>query len=96
MTHLIDKDALTVEIKKLKGKVDDESSYCNGWQQALRMLEIALDAIEVKEIPKWKKTMHDNGCWSCEIGVNPSKRLYEYEHYTINADELFKLLDKEE
>ena len=59
MTHLIDKDALTAEIKKLKGKADDESSYCNGWQQALRMLEIVLDTLEVKEIPKWKKTISD-------------------------------------
>ena len=48
MAQLINKDILIAEIKKLKGKVDDESSYCNGWQQALRMLEIVLDTIEVK------------------------------------------------
>lgn len=47
---LIDKAALEAKIKKLKGKVNDNSSYCNGWQQALRMLEIELDTLEVKEV----------------------------------------------
>lgn len=49
-----------------------------------------------EQMPKWKKTLKGNGCWSGEIGVNPTKRLFEYEHYTIDADKLFKLLDKEE
>ena len=35
---LIDKDALVAEIDKLKGKVSDGSSYCNGWQQAMRIM----------------------------------------------------------
>ena len=47
---LIDKDALVAEIEKLKGKVSDGSSYCNGWQQALRMLELSFNNLEVKEI----------------------------------------------
>ena len=47
---LIDKDAVEAEIEKLKGKVDDGSSYCNGWQHALRMLEIELNTIEMKEV----------------------------------------------
>lgn len=47
---LIDKDALVAEIDKLKGKVDDGSSYCNGWQHALRMLELSLNTLEVKEV----------------------------------------------
>lgn len=63
---------------------------------AYKQVREAVNSLKVKEIPKWKKTMHDNGCWSCEIGVDPSKRLYEYGRYTIDADELFKLLDKEE
>ena len=45
MAHLIDKDALVAEIEKLKGKVNDGSSYCNGWQHALRMLELSLDTL---------------------------------------------------
>ena len=47
---LIDKAAVLAEINKLKGKVDDGSSYCNGWQHALRMLEIELNTLEVKEV----------------------------------------------
>ena len=46
---LINKDALVAEIDKLKGKVSDGSSYCNGWQHALRILELSLDTLEVKE-----------------------------------------------
>jgi hypothetical protein len=47
---LIDKASVLAEINKLKGKVDDGSSYCNGWHHALRMLEIELDTLGVKEI----------------------------------------------
>lgn len=50
---LIDKDALIAEIKKLKGKISDSSSYCNGWQHALRMLEISIYTLEVKEVDTW-------------------------------------------
>ena len=46
----IDKSALIAKIDKLKGKVSDSSSYCNGWQHGLRMLEIELDTLEVKKI----------------------------------------------
>jgi len=51
---LIDKSALVAEIDKLKGKVSDGSSYCNGWQHALRILELSLDTLEVKEVGVWK------------------------------------------
>jgi hypothetical protein len=47
---LIDIDKVIAEIKKLKGKVYDGSSYCNGWQHALRMLEIELATLETKEV----------------------------------------------
>ena len=47
---LIDKAALVAEIEKLRGKISDSSSYCNGWQHALRMLELSLDTLEVKEV----------------------------------------------
>ena len=47
------------------------------------------------KLPKWKKTS-TGGCWSGEIGVKPSQRKFTYEHYSINADKLFKLLDKED
>jgi hypothetical protein len=47
---LIDKDALVAEIEKIKCKVDDGSSYCNGWQHALRKLEIEINTLEVKEV----------------------------------------------
>lgn len=50
MGKLIDKDILVSEIEKLKGKVYDGSSYCTGWQHALRMLEIELNTIETKDI----------------------------------------------
>lgn len=47
---LINKDALLAEIEKIKCKVDDGSSYCNGWQHALRKLEIEINTLEVKEV----------------------------------------------
>lgn len=47
------------------------------------------------KLPKWKK-FSSNGCWSGEIGAKPTIRKYIYEHYAINADKLFKLLDKED
>ena len=50
MAQYIDKSALVAEIDKLKGKVSDSSSYCNGWQHALRMLELSLNDLEVKEV----------------------------------------------
>ena len=50
---LIDKDALVAEIDKLKSKVSDNSSYCNGWQHALRILELSLDSLEVKDVETW-------------------------------------------
>lgn len=97
---LIDKDKVAAEIeRRIKGLKECHADTVPGYAGEISGLERLLsfiDTLDVQEFPKWKKTMHDNGCWSCEIGVNPSKRLYEYEHYTINADELFKLLDKEE
>lgn len=48
--ELIDKAAVVAEINKLKGKVNDSSSYCNGWQHALRTLEMKLNTLEVKEV----------------------------------------------
>lgn len=50
MEQYIPKSALVVEIEKLKGKVYDGSSYCYGWQHSLRMLELSLDTLEVKEV----------------------------------------------
>ena len=47
--ELIDKAAVVAEIEKLRGKISDSSSYCNGWQHALRMLELSLDTLEVRE-----------------------------------------------
>ncbi len=49
MEQYISKSAVVTEIDKLKGKVFDSSSYCDGWQHALRMLELSLDTLEVKE-----------------------------------------------
>jgi len=49
MKQYIPKSTLVAEIEKLKGKVSDGSSYCNGWQHALRMLELSLDTLEVKD-----------------------------------------------
>ena len=58
MEQYIPKSALVAEIEKLKGKISDNSSYCNGWQHALRMLELSLDTLEVKEVDL-EKYYHD-------------------------------------
>lgn len=47
------------------------------------------------QLPKWKKTINQS-CWYGEIGVNPPRRQFQYEHYSINADKLFKMLEKED
>lgn len=49
MEQYIDKGNVMAEIEKLKGKVFDGSSYCDGWQHALRMLEIELNTLKVKD-----------------------------------------------
>lgn len=64
---LIDKAALVAEIDKLKGKVNDISSFSNGWQQALRLAEIEIDTLEVKEVDLEKEidfAMPSKYCWS--------------------------------
>lgn len=53
----IDKSTLVAEINKLKGKISDSSSYCNGWQHALRMLELSLDTLEVKSVDLEKENL---------------------------------------
>ena len=71
---MTDKELIRQEIERLKGKVDDVSSYSNGWQQALRMIEIFIDSLpeesgcEVnfttksedlkEEIERWIKKKH--------------------------------------
>lgn len=48
--ELIDKAVVVAEIKKLKSKIDELSSYGHGWHDALRMLEAQIDTLEVKEV----------------------------------------------
>ena len=43
MIQYIDKDEALKELTSLKGKVDDGSSYANGWTHALRMMEIFIN-----------------------------------------------------
>ena len=51
---------------------------------------------QMNKLPKWRRTPIKGGCWSGEIGVRPTARLFVYEHYSIKADKLFKLLNKED
>lgn len=55
----------------------------------------SLDKPEKDELPKWRKIKNAQPCWSGEISVDPIKRLFRYENYVINADKLFKALEKE-
>ena len=75
---LIDRDALVAEIEKLKGKVSDSSSYCNGWQHALRMLELSLDTLEVMEAEADAEIV--------EVEDN-NNSMYAYTHLEICTDE---------
>ena len=61
------------------------------WQ----VLKFINELPEEEPLPRWKH-YSNKSCWSGEIGVNPTKRLFIYEHYAINADKLFKLLEKED
>lgn len=49
-----------------------------------------------KELPKWEKVKHPSPCWSGEISVDTAHRKFRYENYCIDADKLFKTLDKTE
>ncbi len=77
---LIDKDRVVAEIEKLKGKVDDGSSYCNGWQLALRMLELSLNTIETKEVDlekEWKEYFKYRGDVATVNLKHLAKHFYE-------------------
>lgn len=66
MEQYIDKSAVVAEIEKLKDKVDDGSSYCNGWQQSLRMLEMELDTLRPQNY--WKPS--DEQMETLELIIN--------------------------
>jgi len=87
MEQYISKSALVAEIEKLKGKVSDDSSYCNGWQHALRMLEIELNTLEVKD-PYEQCIQYD----SIKAGIQAHA-----ETYSFNIEShLFPQLTKEQ
>ena len=84
MAQYIDKSVLIAVIEKLKGKVSDSSSYCNGWQHAVRMLELSLDTLEVKEVD-FEKSISD---WLWE-GLPNDEELIDYIKET--AEHFFEL-----
>ena len=78
---LIDKEKVVAEIEKLKGKISDSSSYCNGWKHALRMLELSLDTIEVKEIDLCKeeeRIWKDFNMGECYLSKNDLKKISKH------------------
>ena len=77
MTEYIPKSTLVAEIEKLKGKVSDNSSYCNVWQHALRMLELSLDSHEVKEVDLEKEI---DKVWDTD-----------YEDFGISVDDFYRV-----
>ena len=60
MEQYISKSALVAEIEKIRCKVNDGSSYCNGWQHALRTFEIGINTLEVKEVDTWHLQEKEN------------------------------------
>ena len=94
--------------ESIKSKVNEmRMKYCDGNPDTAERVEHACTEIaqfmqsmyekrikRFEKLPKWKKT-GKGACWSGEIGVNPMTRKFEYENYTINADRLFKLIEKE-
>lgn len=77
MEQYINKASVMEEIEKLKGKVSDGSSYCNGWQHALRILELSLDTLEVEEtVDAEIVEVEDN-----------NNSMYAYTHLEIYTDE---------
>lgn len=83
---LIPLDAILAKIYKLKGKISDNSSYCNGWQHALRMLELSLDTLEVKEVDLDKEVID---WWNAHY----SSKAYTFEGYTGHYIENSTLID---
>ena len=83
---LIDIDKVIAEIKKLKGKVYDGSSYCNGWQHALRMLEIELATLETKEVDLEKDKPVTNDLERAALLHYPKMSRISEPHGIIPAD----------
>lgn len=95
--------------ESVKSKVNEmRMKYCDGNPDTAERVEQACTEIAqfmqsmyekriktFEKLPKWKRVKNPQPCWSGEIGVNPMTRKFEYENYTINADRLFKLIEKE-
>ena len=92
MEQYIPKSALVAEIEKLKGKVNDVSAYCNGWRHALRMLELSINTLEVKEVPIWEKVSPDTG--QTTLYKDGGKSYLERFGYRIDLKDLDKLPKK--
>lgn len=90
------------ELEKLRAEVERlhneewnhrfscEAKYrCEAYKELLDFID-SLDKPENDELPKWRKIKNQQPCWSGEISVDPINRLFRYENYVINADQLFK------
>lgn len=79
MIQYIDKAAVVAVIEKLKGKISESSSYRNGWQHALRMLELSLNTLEVKNVEEVPAEVQINSYGNKYISTWSG--LKEYDNY---------------
>lgn len=92
MGQYILKSNIDAEIEKLKGKVYDGSSYCTGWQHALRMLELSLNTLEVKKMNEVPANVILN-----QFGnkyISSWSGLKEYDNFQLNEEIKILIPDK--
>lgn len=85
-------DLLTKRRKRTPVNWDEHTTETR--EESARLLAIARKQV-MSELPKFKRYCRE-ACWAGEIGVKPNKRQFTYENYAVNADKLYKILDKEE
>lgn len=86
----------TEEAIRILNEMLSKTAYGGSSELGGLAVKKAVEALRRQEkLPKWKEAIN-RSCWSGEIGVNPTKRKFEYEHYVIDADKLFEALEKEE
>lgn len=92
MEQYILKSNIDAEIEKLKGKISGSSSYCTGWQHALRMLELSLNTLEVKKMNEVPANVILN-----QFGnkyVSSWSGLKEYDNFQLNEEIKILIPDK--
>ncbi|MCR5578616.1 MAG: hypothetical protein K6F74_05320 [Prevotella sp.] len=87
MAKYIPLDVLVAEIEKLKGKVSDNSSYRNGWQHALRMLELSIDTLGVRDVDLEKESLTWEDMLLIHRHIKDAMNCHLYEFQSVDGQQ---------